>query len=85
MRVILETDESWSIMTIVVSQVLDGVELSDEAGAAIRKWRSDHADGTEPMYALAEEANAALGNLLDEQTKRLIRRKGRFVSSSDKR
>ena len=85
MRVILETDESWSIMMLVVSQVLDGVELSEEARGAVRKWRSDHADGTEPMHALAEEANAALGNLLDEQTKRLIRRKGRFVSSSDKR
>jgi hypothetical protein len=85
MRLILETDESWSIMMLVVSQVLDGVELSEEARATVRKWRTDRADGTEPMHALAEEMNAALGNVLDEQTRRLIRRKGRFVSSLEKR
>jgi hypothetical protein len=31
MQVILEPDEAWSIMSLVVSQVLDQVELSDGA------------------------------------------------------
>ena len=85
MRLILEADESWSIMTLVVSQVVDGVELSEPGRAVLRKWRSDHADGTAAMQELAEEMNASLGTLLDEQTRKLIRRKGRFVSSADKR
>ena len=85
MPLILEADESWSIMTLVVSQVVDGVELSEPGRAALRKWRSDHADGTAAMQELAEEMNASLGTLLDEQTRKLIRRKGRFVSSADKR
>jgi hypothetical protein len=85
MRVILESDEAWSVMTLVVSQVLDGVDLSDEARAAIRKWRSERAEGTESMDDLAESMNEALGNLVDEQTKKLIRRKGRYVSSVDRR
>ena len=85
MRLILEADEAWSIMALVVSQVLDGVELSDAGRAAVRKWRSEHADGTEAMNVLAEELNEALGNVIDERTRRLIRRKGRYVSSVDRR
>ncbi len=85
MKLILEADEAWSVMTLVVAQVLDGVELSEKGQAALRKWRTDHADGTERMNALAEEMNEALGNVLDERTRRLIRRKGRYVSTADPR
>jgi hypothetical protein len=84
-RLILESDEAWSVMMLVVSQVLDGVELSDKGRAAIRKWRTDHADGTEAMNDLAEELNGALGNVIDERTKKLIRRKGRYVSTAAER
>ena len=85
MRLILEADEAWSIMMLVVSQVVDGVELSDKGKAAVRKWRSDHADGSEAMNLLAEELNEALGNVIDERTRKLIRRKGRYVASVDRR
>jgi hypothetical protein len=83
MRVVLETDEAWSIMTLIVAQVLDGVAFTDDGRAAVRQWRSGRAGGTEPMHQLAEEMNEALGTLVDEQTRRLIRRKGRFVHSSE--
>ena len=85
MRIILESDEAWGVMTLVVAQVLDGVDLSDEGKATVRKWRSDRADGTEKMSALAEQMNEALGTVVDERTKRLIRRKGRYVSTTDPR
>jgi hypothetical protein len=84
-RLFLETDEAWSIMTLVISQVLDGGELTKKGEAAVREWRKDRADGTEPMAVLAEEMNEALGNVMDERTKRLLRRKGRYVSSVDRR
>lgn len=84
MRLFLESDEAWSIMTLVVSQVLDGVELSKKGEVAVREWRKDRADGTEPMALLAEEMNETLGNVMDERTKRLLRRKGRYVSSVDR-
>ncbi len=85
MRLILETDDAWSIMMLVVSQVLDNVELSEKGSAAVRKWRSARAEGTEKMNVLAEELNEALGNVVDERTRRLIRRKGHYVSSADRR
>ena len=84
MRLILDADEAWSIMTLTVSQVLDGTELSNDGRAAVRKWRSDRADGTEAMNALAGEMNEALGNIIDERTRKLIRRKGRYISSADR-
>ena len=81
MRLILEGDEAWSVMMLVVSQVLDGVDLSEEGRDAVKQWRADHADGTEAMFRLAEELNDALGNVLDEQTRKLIRRRGHYVRS----
>ncbi|HWO73902.1 MAG TPA: hypothetical protein VNN21_10130 [Dehalococcoidia bacterium] len=83
MQVILEPDEAWSIMTLVVSQVLDQVELSDEGKAAIRRWRSDHTEGTAEMADLTVSMNETLGTVLDERTTRLIRRKGWYVSSKE--
>ena len=83
MQVILESDEAWSIMILVVSQVLDGVELSEKGKAAVKKWRTDRADGTAPMIELAEAMNATLGNVIDEQTSKIVRRRGRFVSTKD--
>ena len=83
MQVILEPDEAWSIMSLVVSQVLDQVELSDEGKAAVRRWRSDRADGTTEMGELTVTMNESLGTTLDERTTRLIRRKGRYVSTKE--
>lgn len=79
MYVILEQDEAWSIMTLVVSQVLDHADLSDEGREAVRRWRSAHADGTAEMAGLALGMNEALGGLVDERTNRIVKRKGRFV------
>ena len=84
MQVILETDEAWSIMTLVVSQVMDQVELSDEAKATLRRWRTDHNDGTAEMSDLTVTMNEVLGTVMDERTERLIRRQGWYVSTKDK-
>ena len=83
MQVILETDEAFSIMSLVVSQVLDQVELSDEARAALRRWRTDHSDGTAEMSELTVSLNETLGTVLDERMTRLIRRKGWYVSTKE--
>lgn len=83
MQVILETDEAFSIMSLVVSQVLDQVELSDEARAVLRRWRTDHSDGTAEMSELTVSLNETLGTVLDERMTRLIRRKGWYVSTKE--
>ena len=83
MQLILDTDEAWSIMSLIVSQVLDQAELSDEGTAAVRHWRSDRVEGTGEMSELTVTMNEALGTSLDERTQKLIRRKGWYVSTEE--
>ena len=83
MQVILEPDEAWSIMTLVVSQVLDQVELTDEGKAAVRRWRTERAEGTAEMSDLTVTMNESIGKLLEEQMTRLIRRQGGYVSTRE--
>ena len=85
MQIILDTDEAWSIMSLVVSQVLDQAELSDEAKATLRKWRTEHNEGTAEMSELTVTMNEAIGTVLDEQTTRLVRRQGWYVSTKKER
>jgi hypothetical protein len=83
MQLILDTDEAWSIMSLVISQVIDQVELSEEGAAAVRRWRGDRVEGTGEMADLTVSINEALGTSLDERTQRLIRRKGWYVSTEE--
>jgi hypothetical protein len=82
-QIILEPEEAWSIVALVVSQVLDQVELSDEGKAAVRRWRSDHNEGSVEIAELTVSLNEVLGTTLDDKTTRLIRRKGRYVSTKE--
>ena len=75
MRLILDEEETWSLMTLITAQVLDQVELSDEAIKAIRDWRAGVVEGNAAMEAIANEVNEALGNTIDEELTRQIRRR----------
>ena len=81
MQIILDVDEAWSLMTIMVSQMIDKAGLSHEGKQKLRRWRTDRAEGTAEMAELTVLLNEALGSSLDEKTTRLIRRKGYYVSS----
>ena len=83
MQVILETDESWPLMSLTVSQIIAHPGVSGEGKTALRRWRSDRAVGTVEMDDLALALNEALGNIIDEKTTRMIRRRGRYVSSHE--
>ncbi len=83
MQLILDTDEAWSIMSLVISQVLDQAELSDEGAAAVRRWRGDRVEGTGDMADLTVSMNESLGTTMDERTQKLIRRKGWYVSTEE--
>jgi hypothetical protein len=83
MQVVIEPDEAWSMMSLIVSQVLDNVELSAAAQKEIKQWRTDRAEGTAEMSDLAVSMNEALGTVLDEKTARTLRRKGWYVSSKE--
>jgi hypothetical protein len=83
MQVILDTDEAWSMMTLMVAQMIDKAGLSPDGKAKLRRWRTERADGTAAMADLTIDLNEALGSTLDEKTTRLIRRKGYYVSTKE--
>jgi len=83
MQVILETDEASSLMSLIVSQIIDHAGASPDGKAALRRWRTDRAVGTLEMDDLALALNEGLGNIIDEKTTRMIRRRGRYVSSRE--
>ena len=66
MKLILDVDEAWSLMTLVVSQMVDKAGLSSDGKAKLRRWRSDRANGTAEMAALTIDMNEALGSTLEE-------------------
>ena len=78
MQIILETDEAWSLMTVISSYAIDNGGMAQAGKQAVRQWRAGHAQGTPAMAALTEGINAALGGYLDDKTNRQIRRKGRY-------
>ena len=83
MQVVLETDEAWSLMSVITSYVIDHSGVSQDGKSKIRRWRSDRAVGTVEMDDLAAAVNQALGTYLDEKTTRTVRRRGRYVSSRE--
>lgn len=75
MQLILDEEETWSLMSLITAQVLDQVELSDEAVKAIRDWRTGVVEGSSAMAEVAAGVNEALGNTIDAELTRTIRRR----------
>ncbi len=75
MQLILDEEETWSLMTLITAQVLDQVELSEEAVKLIRDWRAGVVEGNSAMEEVANGVNEALGNTIDEELTRQIRRR----------
>ncbi len=76
MNIVLNTDEANVALTVVTAQVLDHAGLSEPGKRLIRDWRRDHAPGTTPLDGVTERLNVALGNLIDERTRRMMRLRG---------
>jgi len=86
MNVILNVDEVHAVLTLVTSQVLDNVELSEGAREAIRAWRREHGMETHGLDDYGAKFNATLGTHIDEQTTRYLRRRGSMrVSAREER
>ena len=83
MQVILDNDEAWSLMTFMVSQIIDQAGLSGDGRAKLRRWRTDRAAGTSEMADITVAMNEALGTVMDEKTTRLIRARGHYISTRD--
>lgn len=78
MNVILNTEEAHVVMTLVTSQVLDHVgDLSEAGREKVRAWRRERDLGNPDLDEFTEALNAAVGNYIDESTRRMMRTRGK--------
>ncbi|MCY3881701.1 MAG: hypothetical protein F4Z77_02930 [Dehalococcoidia bacterium] len=78
MIVLLEEPESWSLMMLVSAVAIDNADISFEGKEAIRRWRSDHQEGTPELESLTEALNERLNSAIDAKLMRRVKSKGRY-------
>jgi|TARA_B110000438_G_scaffold99646_1_gene98598 hypothetical protein len=78
MNVVLNTDETNVVLALVTSQILDHLDLSTDGKELIRGWRRDHNIGSSSLNDFAVELNEAVGNFIDDNTRRMIRQRGKI-------
>ena len=76
MNVVLNTDDANAVMSLVTAQLIDQAGLTEAGKKAVRDWRRQLAPGAFPLDAFTERLNLAVGNFIDERTRRLIRVRG---------
>jgi hypothetical protein len=75
MRVQIDEDETWAMLSTVMQQVLDQTDLSDDDRAALRRWRSEQMrPGRESSKALLERLNADLERVLKGKERSAIQK-----------
>jgi hypothetical protein len=82
MQIVIETDEAWSLMSVITSYVIDKSGVSQDGKQAIRKWRTDRAAGTVEMDALTVALNEAIGTHIDKKMARKVHTRGRYISTT---
>ena len=75
MRVELDVDEAWELMSHVVAQLLDEASLPERDRANVRRWRSESMrPSDEPMRLLARKMNDDLAEAFERKKRSQIRR-----------
>jgi hypothetical protein len=75
MKVELDSDETWALMSHVVDRLLQDADLPDADRARIRRWRSEQMrPAGEPMRLLTRKINEDLARALQTKQRSQIRR-----------
>jgi hypothetical protein len=75
MRVAIDDDEVWALLSVVTRRVLDEADLSEEDRGQLRRWRSDEMRlGREGLRLLTEKLNADLARTLKAKERSLIQK-----------
>ncbi|MCH7511942.1 MAG: hypothetical protein IIB19_06230 [Chloroflexi bacterium] len=75
MKVELEEDETWQLMSLVVARLVDDAGLSSGDRAKVRRWRSESMKaGREPMRVLTRKINDDLAQVWERKKRSGIRK-----------
>jgi hypothetical protein len=75
MKIELDADETWELLSVVVARLAGGASLPDKDRAALRRWRSDSMQpGSEPVRLLTRKINGDLAEAQARQKRSPIRK-----------
>ncbi len=75
MKVELDVDETWDLMSLVVARMLDEASLADKDRAKVRRWRSESMQASgEEMRVLTRKINEDLAEVVKRKTRSQIRK-----------
>ena len=75
MKIEIDVDESWALMSRVVARLLEETSLPDADRAKIRRWRSQEMQPSkEGMRLLTEKINRDLAQAIERKQRSQIRK-----------
>jgi hypothetical protein len=75
MKVELDTDESWNLLSHVIVRLVEEAPLADSDRAKIRRWKSEEMRPTsQEMRVLASKINEDLAKTMERKTKSQLRK-----------
>ena len=75
MKVELDTDESWNLLSHVIVRLVDEAPLADSDRAKIRRWKSEEMRPTsQEMRVLASKINEDLAKTMERKNKSQLRK-----------
>ena len=75
MKVELDTDESWNLLSHIIVRLVDEAQLADSDRAKIRRWKSEEMRPTsQEMRVLASKINEDLAKTMERKTKSQLRK-----------
>lgn len=75
MRVEIDEDEVWALLSVVTRRILDEADLSEEDRGKLRRWRSDEMrPGRDGLRALNEKLNTDLARVLKAKERGAIQK-----------
>ena len=81
MNVQLNPSEVAAVVSLVTAQLLDTIELSEEAREQVRSWRAQRSPGGDRLDAFTDAFNDKLASAIDADTRRRYVRGGRETAA----
>jgi predicted transcriptional regulator len=74
-RVQIDEDDVWVMLSTVMKRILDEVDLSDDDRASLKRWRSEEMrPGRDAMKALNEKLNIDLERVMKGKERSAIQK-----------
>lgn len=75
MKVEIEVEEAWNLMSHIIARVLEDTPLSDSDKAKVRRWKSDEMRTTsQEMRVLSQKINEDLAKTIERKNKSQLRK-----------